>query len=157
MSNKTAAQDRCAAWIAALELYGYAPIEVRWSTGQTNFQIRAYRPHLYGEPAAIVDVSEEWVDGPDPVVHVQRSHHGAYVAAGTAHAQVVPGDLGAHRIDIGDPQKPVSLTIHLHPAGKPNDHRVALAAIPVPEQWMNQVEEICLQLALGTPLANVKI
>jgi hypothetical protein len=157
MSNKTAAQDRCAAWIAALELYGYAPIEVRWNRRRTNFEIRAYRPHLYGEPAAIVDVSEEWEDGPDPVVHVQRTHHGAYMRAGSAHAQVAPGELGAHRIDIGDPRKAVSLTIHLHPAGKPNDERIALHGMPVPEQWMNQVEEICLQVGLGTPLADVKI
>lgn len=157
MSSKTAAQERCAAWIAALELYAYEEITVQWNRRRTRFEIHARRAHSYGEPAATVDVIETWEEGQDPVAYVQRSLHGAHLKAGKAHAQVLPGDTGSHRVDVGDVRKPVALMIHLHPFGRPNDDRLPLRAAPVPDQWLNQIEEICCQLASGTAPANVRI
>lgn len=149
MSAPNAAQERRAAWLDALELYGYEA-DVSWlSTSMTGFEIHARRPQSYGAPEVSLAIGEVWRAGADPISTVQRSFHGAYMEAGKAHAQVLSGQEGAHRVDVGDPNKPPALTIHLHPFGKPNDVRLPLPAIPVPEQWIHTVEVIAAQVAAG--------
>lgn len=153
MSAPNAAQDRRAAWLAALELYGYEA-EVSWlNRSMTGFEIHARRPRSYGAPEVSLDIGEVWRHGTDPISSAQRSLHGAYMEAGKAHAQVLSGPEGAHRVDVGDPNKPPTLTIHLHPFGEPNDVRLSLAAIPIPEQWIHAVETIAAQVAAGLPPA----
>lgn len=134
-------------WEAALELYGYEPEET--IVAASSFQIvRATRPSIHGEPQIVVDVIELWQGGPDPLGHlVHRSHQGAFLSYGKAHAQIQPGDVGADRVDVGDVSKPVKLTIHRHPFGSPNDLRVPLGAMLIPAEWIHELEEIAAQIA----------
>ena len=143
MTARSSARDRLAAWTQALEDYGYA-VTFSW-LGDTTFRIVAERPQSYGAPHVRIEVDETWHAGPDPLVTVQRTRDGAYLSAGRAHAQILEGDTGALRIDVGDPGKPTSLAIHIHPFGKENGVRLPQRAIPVPDQWVNAVEVIAAQ------------
>ncbi len=147
MTAASAASDRLTAWEAAFELYGYEPEEIRDLT--TGFEIvHATRPATHGDPTIVVDVDELWLPDPDPLQgSANRSYQAAFLSKGSAHAQIEPGDIGADRIDVGDPSKPPSLTIHRHPFGQPNHVRVPLSAIPVPAQWVHELEEIAADLA----------
>ena len=144
MSAESAARERHASWREALDLWGYITTSA-W-LGTTAFQLHAARPIGYGAPEIEIEieieVDEVWVEGPDTQRKVSRSLQGAFLLAGKAHAQILPGERGALRVDVGDPSKPEHLLAHLHPFGEDNSVRRPLPAIPQPEQWVAEVEDV---------------
>jgi excisionase family DNA binding protein len=70
--------------------------------------------------------------------------HGCHLAGSSWHAQLLPGEDGAERMDV-DRFKPSELIIHRHPFGSRNDVRESAGDLPAPEAWVQDVETIAAE------------
>jgi hypothetical protein len=136
--------NRIVRWCRALDLYGYAvETPVRLNARLEELVLRAYRPVLYVDPTAVIDVGELWHPGEDPD-ELSLEAEGHYLQGASWNAQI-GGERSEHaeRLDV-DRSKARALIVHRHPHGQPNVVR-RTSLFPSPERWLQDVEEIVFE------------
>jgi hypothetical protein len=140
---------RTALWVGVFELHGYLVGQRGRAASLGELSLRARRPALYGEVSAVLDVHELWVQGSDPD-GLRLEAEDCHLHGGSWNAQLGgarPED--AERLDV-DRAKPRELQIHRHPFGQPNEVREQVLALPAPERWVLEVEELVFRRFLAS-------
>lgn len=108
-----------------------------------TFTFRAKRPvTIEGvEADVLLEVSERWASGHDPLEDRRLEAEGCYLEVGKWLIQVESGgDLGAERLDVIPQPDDLHPRVHRHPYGRPNDTRVVVHDLPVPDAWLSSVD-----------------